>query len=266
VKNIRLLPIVVAVAGALLVMKVVELATQGGPAAFDGQLRAAAREAMDWWSDQAKTSADDFGIDPIVTGSADAPKKPAEGETQPAPAASPADPKATAAPGATDPNASRSEDILKQRLGERRNQIQSREEELKLREQLLKAAEGRIEQRVNELKGLENRIGTAATQRDQDRKRQLGDLVKMYEAMRAKDAARVFDRLAPDLLVDLAAQMNPRKLGDIVAKMSPEQAEKLTIELAARASAESAAPATPAAASGAATNELPKIEGKPIAN
>lgn len=265
-KTIRLLPIVVVVAGALLAMKVVELATKGGPTAFDGQLRAAAREAMDWWPDKEKTAGEEeFGIDPIVTGSADAPKKPAEGETPPAPAAPPADPKVNAAPGATDPNVSRSEDILRQRLGERRNQIQSREEELKLREQLLKAAEGRIEQRVNELKGLENRIGTAATQRDQDRKRQLGDLVKMYEAMRAKDAARVFDRLAPDLLVDLAAQMNPRKLGDIVAKMSPEQAEKLTIELAARASADGASPATPTAAP-AATNELPKIEGKPIAN
>jgi flagellar motility protein MotE (MotC chaperone) len=258
VKTIRLLPIVVAVAGALLVMKVVEIATKGGPTAFDGQLRTAAREAMDWWPDDQKPGADGLGVDPIVTGSADPPKTPdgsaAAAPTSPPPATAPAD-----------PNASRSEDVLRQRLGERRNQIEAREEELKLREQLLKAAEGRIEQRVNELKGLENRIGGAATQRDQDRKRQLGDLVKMYEAMRAKDAARVFDRLAPDLLVELAAQMNPRKLADVVAKMSPEQAEKLTIELAARAAVGGASPSMPAAAPQA-SNELPKIEGKPTTN
>jgi flagellar motility protein MotE (MotC chaperone) len=259
VKTIRLLPIVVVVAGALLALKVVELATKGGPTAFDGQLRTAAREALDWWpEDTTQASANELGVDPIVTGSADTPKPPEGG-------AAPAAPAAPAAAGNADPNTSRSEELLKQRLGERRNQIESREQELKLREQLLKAAEGRIEQRVNELKGLENRIGTAATQRDQDRKRQLGDLVKMYEAMRAKDAARVFDRLAPDLLVELAAQMNPRKLGDIVARMSPEQAEKLTIELAARAALDSAPSATPTS-SPASPAELPKIEGRPTTN
>jgi flagellar motility protein MotE (MotC chaperone) len=262
VKTVRLLPIVVVVAGALLALKVVELATKGGPTAFDGQLRTAAREALDWWpEDTTQAAANELGVDPIVTGSADTAKPPEGGAAPAAPAA----PAAAPAGAGADPNTSRSEELLKQRLGERRNQIESREQELKLREQLLKAAEGRIEQRVNELKGLENRIGTAATQRDQDRKRQLGDLVKMYEAMRAKDAARVFDRLAPDLLVELAAQMNPRKLGDIVARMSPEQAEKLTIELAARAALDSAPAATPTS-SPASPAELPKIEGRPTTN
>jgi flagellar motility protein MotE (MotC chaperone) len=77
----------------------------------------------------------------------------------------------------------------------------------------------------------------------------------MYESMKAKDAARVFDRLESKLLVDIARQMNPKKLGDVVAKMDAEAAEKLTVELANRRSRE-----TPAAAP--APRELPKIDGR----
>ena len=37
----------------------------------------------------------------------------------------------------------------------------------------------------------------------------------MYENMRPKDAAKIFDRLDLKIQVDLVAQMNPRKMSDI---------------------------------------------------
>jgi flagellar motility protein MotE (MotC chaperone) len=54
----------------------------------------------------------------------------------------------------------------------------------------------------------------------------------MYESMKPKDAARVFDRLGLDVLVPVVQQMNPRKMSEVLAAMAPDRAEKLTVALA----------------------------------
>jgi flagellar motility protein MotE (MotC chaperone) len=71
--------------------------------------------------------------------------------------------------------------------------------------------------------------------------------------MKAKDAARIFDRLNVKILVEVASQIKPRQMAEILAQMSPEAAERLTIEFASRATGQN--PPPPA--------ELPKIEGRP---
>ena len=77
----------------------------------------------------------------------------------------------------------------------------------------------------------------------------------MYENMKAKDAAKIFDRLDLRILVEVANAMNPRRMSDILGLMTPEAAERLTVELANRSGAiEQGAAAAP---------ELPKIEGRP---
>lgn len=146
-----------------------------------------------------------------------------------------------------------SEIEILQKLAERRKQLDERERQLQMREDLLQASEGRITKRIDELKGLEDQIGGAAKAKEEAKSQELADLVKMYEAMKAKDAARVFDKLEIGLLAEIARQMNPKKLGDVVAKMAPDQAEKLTVELANRRPKEMAPP--PQA-------ELPKIQGR----
>jgi flagellar motility protein MotE (MotC chaperone) len=78
----------------------------------------------------------------------------------------------------------------------------------------------------------------------------------MYENMKAKEAAKIFDRLDLRVLVEIAQKMNPRRMSDILGVMTPEAAERLTIEIANRSGAIGAgnAPSAP---------ELPKIEGRP---
>jgi flagellar motility protein MotE (MotC chaperone) len=76
----------------------------------------------------------------------------------------------------------------------------------------------------------------------------------MYEGMKPKDAAKVFDRLEMGVLFEIASQIAPRKMSDILGLMTPEAAERLTVELARRASADKST----------STAELPKIEGKPM--
>ena len=79
-------------------------------------------------------------------------------------------------------------------------------------------------------------------------------LMQVFRAAHeAKDAAKIFDRLDMKILVDMASQINPRRMSDIMAQMSAEAAEKLTVELANRSGVEKAQ----------AVPELPKIEGKP---
>jgi flagellar motility protein MotE (MotC chaperone) len=76
----------------------------------------------------------------------------------------------------------------------------------------------------------------------------------MYETMKAKDAAKVFDRLNLRILVEVVNVMNPRRMSDILGQMSPDVAERLTIEIANRSGAVDKAPQPV---------ELPKIEGRP---
>jgi flagellar motility protein MotE (MotC chaperone) len=155
--------------------------------------------------------------------------------------------------------ASPSERALLERLGERRGELQQRNRDLELRERLLENAEKKLEARINELKGLEAKAEEAAKSGSPEAG--LRNLVTMYEAMKPKDAARVFDRLSHDVLVPVVLQMNPRKMAEVLAVMAPEAAEKLTVALAARARIAGAetrsatAPPNPLP-----PNELPAIE------
>jgi flagellar motility protein MotE (MotC chaperone) len=138
-----------------------------------------------------------------------------------------------------------------ERLAQRRSEIEARAKELEMRESLLKAAEKRLEGRVSELKDLEARISNSAQQREEGDLARFKNVVTMYEAMKPKEAAKIFDRLDLKILVDVAKEINPRRMSDILAQMSPDAAQQLTVELAAR----NAPKETP--------TELPKIEGRP---
>ena len=54
----------------------------------------------------------------------------------------------------------------------------------------------------------------------------------MYEAMKPKDAAKIFDQLSTDVLLKVARAMNPRKMSPVMAAMSPTRAQELTVLLA----------------------------------
>jgi flagellar motility protein MotE (MotC chaperone) len=176
-------------------------------------------------------------------------------------AAAPVDKQAASpAAGEPAPASSPSERALLERLGERRDELQQRSREIDMRERLLENAERKLEGRINELKSLEDKAEAAATKRGETETGALRNLVTMYETMKPKDAARVFDRLSHDVLVPVVLQMKPAKMAEVLALMSPDAAEKLTVALAKRAkglSAESRPAVTPA---GLPDNELPAID------
>lgn len=155
---------------------------------------------------------------------------------------------------------SAAEKALQERLNERREEIEARQRELDMREKLLETAERRLEGRVGELKATEEKTDTQRGSPASQENQAIKNLVIMYENMKPRDAARVFDRLPSDILVSVVQQMNPRKMSEVLASMSPEAAEKLTVALASRARPRTAEAASPAvAAAPANSTELPAI-------
>src|SRR5205085_10697167 len=122
--------------------------------------------------------------------------------------------------------------------------------EIDIGESLLKAAEKRIESRVEEMKSIEAKASAMNEQKNEAENVRFKAIVTMYEGMKPEDAAKVFDRLEMPVLIEIASQIAPRKMSDIMGLMQPEAAERLTVELARRAGGDNKAA------------ELPKIEGK----
>jgi len=145
-----------------------------------------------------------------------------------------------------------SERAILERLQARRQELEQRAREVEIRESLLKSAEKRIEGRVDEMKATEAKISTATGQKAEQDAARFKGIITMYENMKPKDAAKVFDRLEMSVLYEIASQIAPRKMADILGLMQPEAAERLTVELARRAGTDKST----------STAELPKIEGK----
>jgi flagellar motility protein MotE (MotC chaperone) len=148
---------------------------------------------------------------------------------------------------------SSSERAILERLQERRKELDARARELDIREGLIAAAEKRVEGKISELKQAQAQVGTAEQRKDEAEIARLKGLVTMYENMKPRDAAKIFDHLEMSVLIEVASQINPRKMSDILALMSAETADRLTVELANRSQG----------AGRGGNSELPKIEGRP---
>jgi flagellar motility protein MotE (MotC chaperone) len=148
------------------------------------------------------------------------------------------------------------ERAILERLQERRQELDTRARELDIRESLMQAAEKRMEGQLAEIKETEARITVATQQKDDAQAARFKGLVAMYENMKPRDAAKIFDRLEIGVLIEVASKIEPRKMADIMAQMSPDTAQRLTVELASRAQ-------DGKSGSGSAATGLPKIQGQP---
>jgi flagellar motility protein MotE (MotC chaperone) len=121
-----------------------------------------------------------------------------------------------------------------QSLGERRGQLDQRENDLNTQLALLAAAEAKLDAKVNALKGLKSDIQGLLTQADQKQAVETDRLVKVFESMKPKDAAPRMVVLDDSVRLPIAAKMKERALSAILAQMPPSEAKKLTEALAAR--------------------------------
>jgi flagellar motility protein MotE (MotC chaperone) len=124
------------------------------------------------------------------------------------------------------------EQQLLERLVARRDELQKYEEDLALRASIVDAAEKRIEERAATLEALESQISTLVDQRQEMETGQFAGIVAMYEAMRPKDAANIFNNLDIEVLLRVAKTMSPRKMAPILAEMDAPRAQELTVRMA----------------------------------
>jgi flagellar motility protein MotE (MotC chaperone) len=247
--KVRVLPVVVALASLSLAMKlsvaIPELrAVVGGSLTIAG---AHAKETSETASRQVQIPAERMETPAAGGGTDAAPKDAARAATKPpagddaasttahkAGAGTPPAPtgQAIALHGKPQPSFSESEIEVLQKLAERRRALDARGREIAEQTTLLQAAEARIDQRVAELKelqaALEQLIKTYQGHEDE----KLRSLVKIYENMKAKDAARIFEELEMDTLLLVAERMKERSLAPIMALMNPAKAKEMTVELA----------------------------------
>jgi flagellar motility protein MotE (MotC chaperone) len=119
-------------------------------------------------------------------------------------------------------------------LTKRRKQLDEREQELAMRQNVISAAEHRVDTKISELQALQAEIQKLLGQRDAEEQKQIASLVKTYSAMKPRDAARIFDTLDEDVRIAVAQQMKPDVLAPVLSAMQSDQAQKLTLKLANR--------------------------------
>ena len=117
-------------------------------------------------------------------------------------------------------------------LEERRKALEARESDLRAREALLDATQQEMERKYVELKQIRNQIEVLLKQQEDEEQAQIISLVKIYEGMKAKEAAAIFNTLDIDILLRVTMNMSERKASAILAKMNPERAKTLTVMLA----------------------------------
>jgi hypothetical protein len=121
-----------------------------------------------------------------------------------------------------------------QQLSARRQQLEEREQLLDMRAEVNARTESRLDEQIKQLMELKNRIETLMTDLDEAEELKIARLVKIYETMKPKAAAEIFNRLDMTVLLHVVERMKESKSAVVLGKMDPAIAKSVTTELARR--------------------------------
>lgn len=121
-------------------------------------------------------------------------------------------------------------DVL-QSLAKRRDELDKRDKAIAERAAVLKAAEGEVDRKIVELNKIKGELEALLGQQEKVQDARITSLVKIYEGMKPKEAARIFDTLDMDVLLSMISRMSERKSSPILAAMDPDKARIVTIRL-----------------------------------
>jgi len=141
-------------------------------------------------------------------------------------------------------------DVLTSLAG-RRDALDERQRELDLKANVIAAAEKRVDEKIVQLKALQAQIDAVMGQHEKKETETLDGLVRIYTAMKPKDAARIFASLDDQVRIGVAGRMKPDAMAGILAALPSEVAQKLTVELANRYKLLAATPSPPPPAASA---------------
>jgi flagellar motility protein MotE (MotC chaperone) len=124
-----------------------------------------------------------------------------------------------------------------QSLGSRRGELDKREDDLSTQLALMAAAEAKLDAKLKALNGLKSDVQGLLAQADGREATEVDRMVKVFEGMKAKDAAPRMVLLDDSVRLPIAAKMKERALSAIIAQMPPQEAKRLTESLSRRFSA-----------------------------
>lgn len=119
-----------------------------------------------------------------------------------------------------------------QDLSKRREQLEQRERDLDQREKLLQAAEKKVDEKIAEMDKLKQGIEQLLDKQQKVQDESMAQLVKIYENMKPKDAANIFNEMEGDVLLGIIDRMSERKVAPILAAMDPARAREVSFRLA----------------------------------
>lgn len=131
-----------------------------------------------------------------------------------------------------EPSFSAAEVETLQSLAKRREDLDRREQSIGQREALLKAASGEVDRKIAELSKIKTELEDLLGKQKTNEDAQYESLVKIYENMKPKDAANIFNTLEMDVLLPVIGKISERKASPILAAMNPDKAREVTIKLA----------------------------------
>ncbi|MFN3859193.1 MAG: MotE family protein [Caulobacter sp.] len=140
----------------------------------------------------------------------------------------------TAAELAKEAGLSPSELRVLQNLGDRRGELDAREQGLDVQLQLIGAAEAKLDAKFKALDGLKGEIKGLLGEADAQQEKEITRLVAVYSAMKPKDAAAQMRLMDDSVLLPIASRMKERTLAAILAQMPPAEAKAITEKLAGR--------------------------------
>lgn len=121
------------------------------------------------------------------------------------------------------------------------SELQAREKNLRDREaiqaerdQAMRQAERRLEERLAELVATEEKLARTMSIADTAAEQDVSHLVALYENMKPKEAAPLFEEMAPDFAAGFLARMRPDAAAALLASLNPKTGYTISVLMAGR--------------------------------
>jgi flagellar motility protein MotE (MotC chaperone) len=111
------------------------------------------------------------------------------------------------------------------KLNDRKKELDAREEELNRQEVELQAQKVELDKRLKELEDMRGKISNMLETRVKADDQKVDTLVQMYTNMKAPQAAKVFETMDEDLVVEILGRMKKKNAADIMNLLKPEKAQ-----------------------------------------
>jgi flagellar motility protein MotE (MotC chaperone) len=113
------------------------------------------------------------------------------------------------------------------KLSDRKKQLDVREEELNKYAAEIKKQKEEIEDKLKKLEETRQKISTALEDKIKTDDAKVETLVQMYSNMKPQQAAKVFETLEEDLVIEILSRMKKKSAADILNLVKPEKAQIL---------------------------------------